>query len=103
MTTSEFAALLIRCYPRTKILYLAIMPSSDNSGSWDIEAELTHDTIGGVYNTDTSDVMSAQQLADDIEEALSYFGVAVVQSRDDWDEYVWSKENQMMVREREPW
>lgn len=85
MTVDEFAAQVITDYPELKRCYIAIMPVD---GQYDLEVEVSGDTIGGVYRTEETDLTKARQLADELDTALEKRGVATARSRELWQDFL---------------
>jgi hypothetical protein len=64
-------------------VYIAILP---NGGHYDLEVEVAPEqTIGGVWPSDTDNLIRARAEADALESALIRNGVPVFATRDEWE------------------
>jgi hypothetical protein len=88
MTLKQFASEFAADYPGAKLVYIAVMPSNQN-GHYDLEVEISHDAIGTVWDSGTSKLKQARQLADRLEQALARLPspVNVVATRERWEEF----------------
>lgn len=87
MTLQEFVA---DVSITAKAVYIAIMPNSER-WEYDLEIEVSHDTIGGVYATDCHTnkigLRKVRKLADDLDAILTAKGIKVFRTREEWEEY----------------
>lgn len=86
MTFSQFAKQFVKDHPGCKVVYIAIIPNNE-SGFYDLEVEVSHDTIGATWATDTGDARKGRKEADKLDKALGNAGVEVIATREEWDEY----------------
>ena len=86
MTLQDFARQITTDYPKCKVCYIALMPID---GQYDLEVEISHDTIGGVYRTEekvnSQGVREARKLADRLDVILTNMGIRVCKTREEWD------------------
>jgi len=66
-----------------KVCYISVQLIDDH---YDLEVEISHGTIGGIYGTEQSDLDVAQSLADELDAELTKRGVKVVYTRDEWED-----------------
>lgn len=85
MTLKEFAQQIKDEHPTLSQCYIAVM---DIDGQYDLEVEVSEDTIGGVYRTEESNLETARSLADELEEHLDTLGINVAATRQIWESYL---------------
>lgn len=73
----------IKYYPRTKEVYIAIIPNLE--GIYALEVEVSQGEIGLVIDTETPNLWWAQALANDLQTLLNIQGVKVYLTRDEWE------------------
>ena len=85
MTLQEFVDELPSC----QTCYIAIMPNSER-WQYDIEVEVSHDSIGGVYSTDCHTnrigLRKVRKLADELDVILTAKGIKVFKTKE-WGEH----------------
>jgi hypothetical protein len=88
MTIPQFARLVQEEHPNLKTCYIAIIPNQER---YDLEVEVSLDSIGGVYATDCKCGKSKQEIAvvrvwaDRLDEELTKLGIKVYDNRGDWE------------------
>jgi hypothetical protein len=82
MTLHEFAVHIHDHYPNLKVCYIAIISVE---GQYDLEIEVSANSIGGMYRTNLNDLSSVRRLATWLEKRLVALGIRVCASRVEWD------------------
>ena len=87
MTLQEFVDDILCA---AKAVYIAIMPNSER-WEYDLEVEVNHGTIGGVYATDCHTnkigLRKVRKLANELDAILTTKGIKVFRTRAEWEEY----------------
>jgi hypothetical protein len=82
MTLQEFADTL-----DSKEMYIAIIPNGDY---YDLEIEINHGTIGGVFSTECQTnkigLRKVRKLADELELILVAKGIRIYRTREAWED-----------------
>ena len=67
-----------------KVCYISIQLIDSD---YDLEVEISHDAIGGVYGTGSGNLDKARSLANELEDEFNKRGVKVIYTRKEWDDY----------------
>ena len=89
MTIKEFARHVTRGQPKFAECYVAVM---QNGAEYDLEVEVSADTIKGVFATNSSSLTLARELADQLDRCLTEKGIKVFRTRDNWENWLYKDE-----------
>jgi len=85
----KFAKQIKANHPYLKAVYIAVMP---NDPSYDLEVEVSGDTIDGVFDTGwpttTKGLANARKDADTLDRELGKLGIKVYATREEWEEFL---------------
>lgn len=85
----KFAKQIKANHPYLKAVYIAVMP---NDTGFDLEIEVSSDTIDGLFETGWPNTVkglaSAHRDADTLDRELGKLGIKVYATRDEWEEFL---------------
>lgn len=82
---AAYVAIFTPAYPAPRPVYVAVMDLRDTAGDYQLEVEVSGDTIALVIPTSARVLVAARQVADALDALLSAAGYEVVRTRDAWE------------------